>query len=160
MAVTSFWSAHFNTMIRYAIKDCLAGSPRPGYSPGGNRPVSKHLVDEWITDASAHGIRSIICLLGDEHLTLYVGLGTDLPAYYRRHGFTVAHIPAPDHHVPPLDAEALERIAQAYQALPKPVLVHCSAGIDRTGAAIVHLERRLGSVRPLSASDRPGSAPE
>ena len=147
-------------MIRYVIPERLARSARPGYAPGGGKLVERAIVDAWIVDVRAQGVRSIICLLAEEHLKLYVDLGTDLPSYYRRQGFTVAHIGASDHRVPPLDAEALERIAQAYEALPKPVLVHCSAGVDRTGAAIVHLERRFGSVRPSSASDRPRRAPE
>jgi protein-tyrosine phosphatase len=147
-------------MIRYVIAGRLARSARPGYAPGGDKLVDRAIVDAWIVDVRAQGVRSIICLLADEHLRLYVDLGTNLPSYYRRQGFTVAHIPAPDHRRPPLDAEALERIAQAYEALPEPVLVHCSAGIDRTGAAIAHLERRLASKRASSAFDRPPSARE
>ena len=147
-------------MIEYVIPGRLARSARPGYAPGGGKLVERAIVDAWIVDVRAQGVRSIICLLAEEHLKLYIDLGTDLPSYYRRRGFTVAHIKASDHRVPPLDAEALERIAQAYEALPKPVLVHCSAGVDRTGAAIADLERRFGSLRASFASDRPREAPE
>jgi protein tyrosine phosphatase (PTP) superfamily phosphohydrolase (DUF442 family) len=147
-------------MIRYAIQDRLAGSSRPGYSPGGDRPVPKCVVDAWIADAKARGIRSIICLLADEHLKLYADLGVNLPSYYSQHGFEVAHVPVRDHQRPPLDANALERIAQAYVALPKPVLVHCSAGIDRTGRALEYLAQRFVDLAPSSTlSDVGCSAP-
>jgi hypothetical protein len=92
-------------MIRYAIQDRLARSPRPGYSPGGDRPLPKRVVDAWIADAKARGTRSIICLLADEHLKLYVDLGSDLPSYYKQHRFEVEHIPVRDHQRPPLDAK-------------------------------------------------------
>ncbi len=57
------------------------------------------------------------------------------------------HIPIPD----PVDDERgwqeldkkLEPIYQAFQKLPKPVLIHCSAGQYRTGAAVKHISQRL-----------------
>jgi protein tyrosine phosphatase (PTP) superfamily phosphohydrolase (DUF442 family) len=137
-------------MIRYAIKDRLAGSPRPGYSLDRDRRVPKPVVDAWIADAMAHGIRSIICLLHDEHLELYDDLGSDLVAYYRQHGFDVTHISVRDHQPPSLDADALERIARAYVTLPQPVLVHCIAGVDRTGRALEYLKQRFDDAAPSS----------
>jgi len=139
--------------IRFAIPGRLARSSRPGYRPDG-RPVPNSVVDAWLADAEALGIRSIICLLHDEHLKLYADLGSDLVAYYRQHGFQVEAIPVRDHQIPPLDVDALARIARAYAALPKPVLVHCSAGIDRTGSAIRHLQRCVDNDGPSSATNR------
>jgi protein tyrosine phosphatase (PTP) superfamily phosphohydrolase (DUF442 family) len=136
--------------IRFAIPQRLARSLRPGYTPD-DRPMPKCVVDAWLADANAFGIRSIICLLHDERLKLYADLGSDLVAYYRQNGFEVESIPVRDHQIPPLDADELARIAHAYDALPKPVLVHCSAGIDRTGSAIRHFERCVDNDHPSSA---------
>jgi protein tyrosine phosphatase (PTP) superfamily phosphohydrolase (DUF442 family) len=141
-------------MIRFEIPDQLARAPRPGYEPGGGRPVAKADVDAWIADVRAHGIASIICLLAEEHLGLYADLGADLPSYYRRQGFAVAHVPAVDHRMPPLDASTLARIVDAYAALPKPVLVLCSAGVDRTGSAIRHLKQHFHNEASSAAGKR------
>lgn len=67
---------------------------RPGY--GGELPalVPKGIVDKWIMDLRIEGIRSVICLLHDDQLPMYAGLGVLLPAYYEAHGLAVAHVPS------------------------------------------------------------------
>jgi protein tyrosine phosphatase (PTP) superfamily phosphohydrolase (DUF442 family) len=90
------------------------------------------------------GVNSIICLLDDKHLCLYSDLPEELVEYYRSAGFTVAHIMIRD---PVLGGTvtdaALEKTWHAFQELPTPVLVHCSAGRDRTGKAVEYLLEKL-----------------
>jgi len=51
----------------WVIKGVLARASRPGSVEG----VSRAAIDEWISNAHGMGIRTILCLLADEHLALY-----------------------------------------------------------------------------------------
>jgi len=133
----------FDQVPTWVIPQMLARSSRPGYSGEKGRLVSSAEVDAWVAEVRTVGIKSIVCLLADDQLPLYRSLPTDLVPYYQNAGFTVTHIPAQDHRQPPLTDDQLERIWAAYQELPKPVLFHCSAGIDRTGRAVEHIKRQL-----------------
>ena len=123
--------------MRAVIPEKLYRASRPGYSGGGKIPVGMGEVQRWIESAQSHCIASIICLLADEHLSLYPD--EDLLGIYRAAGFEVRHVPVVDHRHPPLDAEQLAAVLYAWRELPRPVLIHCSAGIDRTGAAVRHV---------------------
>jgi len=129
-----------NAMIEWVIPQHLARSSRPGYFLGKGA-VGRDTVDTWLSEVCDAGIKSIICLLSDEHLKLYQGLSPSrsLVDYYRDRGFDVAHLPVLDYQRPPLSNDDLQRVAAAYSQLPKPVLIHCSAGIDRTGMAVAYL---------------------
>ena len=123
--------------MKVILPDRLYRSSRPGYSGGGKLPVGMGEVQRWIEAAQSLGIVSIVCLLADEHLCLYPD--GDLLGIYRAAGFEVRHIPATDHRRPLLTEDQLAAVLQAYRELPKPALIHCSAGIDRTGAAVAHI---------------------
>jgi hypothetical protein len=127
--------------VEWVVADTLARGRRPGYFKGHSVPKTD--VDTWLGTVRTFGVKSIICLLGDDQLLYYGDLGTDLISYYRAAGFHVVHVSAPDYQTPPLSADHLAAIWTAYRELPKPVLVHCSAGLDRTGMAVEDIQNRL-----------------
>lgn len=130
-------------MINWVIPDCLTRSHRPGYKGGCREAVAEPIVEAWCDAARAAGVRSILCLLAKEHLDLYRDIPRGLIVFYQDCGFTVAHVSVADYKRPPLDDAELIKVWEAFRQLPKPILVHCSAGVDRTGAAVAHILDKL-----------------
>lgn len=133
--------------MNWIIRGQLAGSARPGYSPY-RTAVGRKVVDAWLATVRSAGITSVICLLDKEHLCLYESCPDGLIAYYRAQGLCVKHLPVRDHKEPPMTKKQLAATLAAFHTLPKPVLVHCSAGAGRTGAATRHICTDLGVEYP------------
>ena len=104
------------------------------------------VVPEWIGRVQQMAVRSIVCLLTRSELKKYYGReGVDLLQSYTDAGFIVAHVPVGDDKTPPMSLRDLQRLAKTVKNLQGPILVHCSAGVDRTGCAVELLKIILPS---------------
>lgn len=131
-------------MPNWVVPGLIATSPRPGYTPGPEHRVPAALVDSWITEIRTFGISSIICLLDEDQLWLYKhSLPEGLLGRYRAAGLGVAHIPTQDQQTVPFTPEQYARAWEAFRAMEQPVLVHCSAGHDRTHRVVNHILQML-----------------
>ena len=75
-----------------------------------------------------------------------------LVSYYRASGFQAKDIPVRNYKHPALSDRELKKVWEAYQRLEKPVLIHCSAGLDRTGKAVSYIKRKLKNGTPSSTN--------
>lgn len=128
----------------------------PCYGGSGNNLDSSatQLVKDWVTEIRLCGIKSIISLMHDRDLRCYTSLDlntANILEFYKQEELVVSHIPWEDpHHKKSSFSEkrktylkVREEALAAYDALPKPTLIQCSAGIDRSSpvAAFIYVNR-------------------
>ena len=131
-------------MPNWVIEGLIATSPRPGYTSGPETRVDAPTVDAWLHDVTTFGIRTVMCLLAEDQLWLYKhSLPEGLLGRYEAAGLKVAHVPTLDQLTHPFTPEQYDRAWELFQEMPKPVLVHCSAGYDRTGRIVNHILANL-----------------
>ena len=124
---------------------------------GGRRhpllPKAKPLVIEWVDRVQSLGVRSIISLLEDgQHEKYYIRGGLDLHpqglyGYYGSRGFDFCTIPIVDSPKSLRSNQGRvleERVLAAFDQMVKPVLLHCSAGIDRTSPVAAYIVSKRG----------------
>ncbi|MGH9200811.1 MAG: hypothetical protein ACRD2A_06210 [Vicinamibacterales bacterium] len=111
----------------------------------------------WVKRIVDQGFRAIICLMHPKEVAHYAKLdlgAADLLALYRAKGLEVCHLPWDDPAHRPLHERAvfsdeLARIRvqalECFDKLPKPVLLHCSAGIDRSSPLCAYIHQRRGT---------------
>ena len=134
--------APFNFATASSLDGLVHGAERPGYSCRG--PIGPVDVDTWIQFMLRHGIRRVVVLLDTDQLDFYQSSLLDA---YRLPFDEVTHVPIADFSVP--SSDALERILDALHKAERAghkVVVHCSAGMGRTGIALaawLHVRHNL-----------------
>ena len=112
------------------------GAQRPGY-PG--KFIQRQVTEEWIAFMKAQGVRRLVCLLPDEELKYYPTLSDGLLGLYAE-AFgrdNVLWAPTPDRQL--LNGEALRHVLYFLHAATlhgDKSVIHCSAGLGRTGLAL------------------------
>lgn len=153
-------SGDYSQVMTWVIDGKLACAARPlryHHVYGGSGKTlpedARPELDRWTKCVKEQGIVSIICSVSQKELDHYRHLfpeGGDLVDYYKSEGFNVYHLPwsDPAHSgYANFEEEVKEKrpiLLQVYDSLPKPVLVHCSAAIDRSPPVVAYVVFKRG----------------
>lgn len=151
-------------VVVWIVENKLAVAHRPlRYDPvfGGSgrrlSPEASGAVRIWVERMrDQYDIRSIICLMHPKELQHYADLNLHpwgLLGLYEEVGIKVWYVPwaDPAHGRTPEDRAKLRgqvedvktNANRAFGSLPKPTLLHCSAGIDRTSPVAAFISEQL-----------------
>ncbi len=97
---------------------------------------------ECLLEYKPKGIQVIVLLVEDEEFMRITG--RNLVGIYEKEGYEVIHLPIPDMGVPSIEEleDASTLVIQKAQA-GQNILIHCHAGVGRTGVFMAHLAKRL-----------------
>ena len=125
------------TELPFGLPGRLFRSPMPFGPYDRHGEVYDRFREEQIT---------VVVLLADDHECLQKA-GRDLRALYLQTGMQVLYLPIPDFSVPSKDdlEQAVMRTI-AYSQAGHNIVVHCSAGIGRTGLFTAYLAKRFLSL--------------
>jgi protein-tyrosine phosphatase len=94
---------------------------------------------------------SVIVLLAEEEECV-IRTGLNLKSLYVNQGFQVLHLPIPDFNVPSKEdlEEAIKKTVE-HALIGKNILIHCHAGVGRTGLFVAFLAKRVLGLSGESA---------
>jgi len=137
--------------IRWVVPNIIARSGRPGY-PKTN--LGTKIVNEWFEELKnklGKFPKTIITFLSNAELAEFYAF--PLLDYYRSKGIEVYHVPVDDPifdkdiKKPTFNFDQLHKIFKWVKSAKKPVLIHCSAGVDRTGIVSEYLKSLYGEPK-------------
>ncbi len=114
-------------------EEYVYGACTPGWHSAASHDAA---IEDWVASMQRAGVERVCCLLPGRQLA---ESGANLDCYTDAFGEeNVLHAPVPDHHLVPeslLVDEILPFLVDARNA-EEPVVVHCLAGIGRTGQVL------------------------
>lgn len=140
-------------------EEYVYGACCPGWHSTATRSTA---IDEWVAFVRDRGIERVCCLLSGDQLTR---TEADTGGYAAAFGCdNVIHVPLADHHLADADTlteDVLPFLEDSVRE-SQPVVVHCLAGIGRTGhvlaAWLVH-GRNYDPVDAIETVEQMGRSP-
>jgi protein-tyrosine phosphatase len=117
----------YNFAAASSLDQIVFGAERPGYL----YPRTTDAVPEWVAFMKGRGIQRVLCLLPQKQLDDFA---PELLSLYQHHFSAVCHTPIQDFLVPTDETLwAGVSFLRESEAAGEPVVIHCNAGMGRTG---------------------------